>query len=78
MKNERNFLMEWIRKIQKNKKERKKEIVAHVEVPILMCSPLVRNTLWLPPSCHPRSGEPILMGSSPTTKTTPSKITSNK
>jgi hypothetical protein len=44
----KEFLMEWIRKIQKNKKERKKEIVAYTEVPILMCSPLIRNTLMQP------------------------------
>jgi hypothetical protein len=80
--------MEWIRKIQsheeerdrsgiffKNKKERKKEIVAYMEVPILMCSPLVRNTLGLSPSRDPPSEEPIPMGTSPTTKATPSEIT---
>jgi hypothetical protein len=68
-----------IRKIQKNKKERKKEIVADWRFPYsCVLSPLIRNTLGLPPSCNPPSREPIPMGTSPTTKTTPSKITSNK
>jgi hypothetical protein len=85
-------------KFKKNKKERKKEIVAYTEVPILMCSPLVANSLKLSPSevpilmysplvanslklspsCDPPSEEPTPMGTSPTTKTTPSMITSNK
>jgi hypothetical protein len=38
-----------------------------VEVPILMCSPTVENTLGLPPSCDPPSGEPTRMGTSLTT-----------
>ncbi len=40
-----------------------------MEVPILVCSPSVGNTLGLPPpSCDPNSGERTHMGTSPTTK----------
>jgi hypothetical protein len=60
-----------IRKIQKNKKERmeerKRRDFYNLEVPILVCSPSIGNTLWLPPSCDPPSGEPTHMGTSPTT-----------
>jgi len=60
-----------IRKIQKNKKERmeerKRRDFYNLEVPILVCSPLMRNALWLPPSCDPPSGEPTHMGNSLTT-----------
>jgi hypothetical protein len=55
-----------IRKIQNNKKERmeegKRRDFYNLEDPILVCSPLIGNTLWLPPS-----GEPTHMGTSPTT-----------
>ncbi len=51
-----------IRKIQKKKKERmeerkKKRFFTNVEVPILICSPSVRNALGLPTSCDLPSGE---------------------
>jgi hypothetical protein len=50
-----------IRKIiKKNKKERMKErktrdFFMYMEVPILMCSPSVKNVLGLPPLCDPPS-----------------------
>jgi hypothetical protein len=50
------------------KEKKKKEIFIYVEVSIPMCSPLVGNALGLPPSCDPPSGEPTLVGTSPTTK----------
>jgi hypothetical protein len=79
----KDFLLGWIRKIQKHKEERdrsgkfkktrrkewrkeKEEIFMYVEV--LMCFPSVGNTLGVPPSCDPPSGEPTHMGTSPTTK----------
>jgi hypothetical protein len=31
-----------------------------MEVPILVCSPSIENTLRLPPWCNPPSGEPTL------------------
>ncbi len=42
-------------KKKKKKKEwrkEKEEIFTDVEVPILVCSPLARNALMLPPSCN--------------------------
>jgi hypothetical protein len=63
-----------IKRIQKNKKERKnggkktKRFFTYVEVPILMCFPSVGNALGLPASCDPPLGEPTHMGTSPTTK----------
>jgi hypothetical protein len=51
----------------KNAGKKKKRFFTHMEVPILMCSPLVGNTLGLPPSCNPPSGEPTQIGTSPTT-----------
>jgi hypothetical protein len=62
----KDFLMGWIRKIQKHKEEKdrsgkfkktrrkewmkeKEEIFMYVEVPILVCSPSVGNTLRLLP-----------------------------
>jgi hypothetical protein len=80
---ERFFLIIWIRKLSKHKKrdisgkfkktrrkewrKEKEEIFKYVEVPILVCSPSVRNALGLLPSCDPPSGEPTCMGTSPTT-----------
>jgi len=68
------FLMRWIRKIQKNKKERMEEMKIRgffkfflERFPVLVCSPLVGNALMLPPSCDPPSGEPTRMGTPPTT-----------
>ncbi len=62
-----------IKRIQKKQegkewRKEKEEIFMYVEVPILMCFPLVRNALGLPASCDPPSGEPTHMGTSPTTK----------
>jgi hypothetical protein len=61
-----------IRKIQKNKKERmdekrRRDLLHMWRFPYFVCSPSVRDTLGLPPSCDPTSGEPTLMGTSPTT-----------
>jgi hypothetical protein len=60
-----------MKKIHKNKKERmegkKKLKITYVEVPILMCFPLVENTFGLLPSCDLPSREPTCMGTSPTT-----------
>jgi hypothetical protein len=39
----------------------------YVEVPILVCSPSVSNTLKLSPLCDPPLGKPTHMGISPTT-----------
>jgi hypothetical protein len=82
----KDFLMGWIRKIQKHKKERdrsgnfrktrrkewrkeKEEIFyIHGGSHTRVCSPSIENTLRLPPSCNPPSGEPTGMGTSPTTK----------
>jgi hypothetical protein len=50
------------------RKEKEKEIFMYVEVSIPMCCPSVGNALGLPPSCDPPSGEPTLVGTSPTTK----------
>jgi oligoribonuclease (3'-5' exoribonuclease) len=64
-----------ITKIQKKtrRKKRRKEkeeilsfLTTYMEVPILMCSPSVGNTLRLLPSCDPPSAEPTRMGTSPT------------
>jgi hypothetical protein len=46
----------------------KEEISMYVEVPILVCSPSVGNTLGLLPSSNPPSGEPTCIGTFPTTK----------
>jgi hypothetical protein len=63
------FLMESIRKIQKNMKERKRrDFFKYVKIPKLVCSPLVRKALRLQPLCNTPSGEPTCMGTSPTTK----------
>jgi hypothetical protein len=61
-----------IRKNEKNKKERihgkrRRDVLCMWRFPYFVCSPSVRNTLGLPPSCNPTSGEPTLMGTSPTT-----------
>jgi hypothetical protein len=59
-----------IRKIHKNKKERmegKINKITYMEVPILICFPLVENALKLLPSCDPPSRKPTCMGTSPTT-----------
>ncbi len=53
---------------RKEWRKEKEEIVKYVEIPILVCSPLVRNALRLPPWCDPPSGEPTCMGTSSTTK----------
>jgi hypothetical protein len=47
---------------RKEWRKEKEEISMYVEVPILVCSPWVGNTLGLPPSCNPPSGEPTSMG----------------
>jgi hypothetical protein len=80
----KDFLMGWIRKIQKHKEERdrlgkfiktrrkecrgeKKDIFTYMEVPILMCLPLIENALKLLPSCDPPSRDPTCIGTFPTT-----------
>ncbi len=52
---------------RKEWRKEKVEIVTYVEVPILVCSPSVGNTLGLPCSCETPSGEPTCMGTQPTT-----------
>ncbi len=56
-------------KFKKTWRKEKEEIVfTYVKIPILMCSPPVRNALRLLPLCNAPSGEPTCMGTSPTTK----------
>jgi hypothetical protein len=40
----------------------KEQNFMYLEVPILVCSPLVGDALGLPPSCNSPSGEPTLWG----------------
>jgi hypothetical protein len=47
------------------KKKMRLFCLRYVEVPILVCSPSVGNTLRLPLSCNPPSGEPTLCGNLP-------------
>jgi hypothetical protein len=54
---------------RKEWRREKEEIFKYMEVPILMCSPLVGNTLGLVPLWDHPSGEPTGMGTSPTTCT---------
>jgi hypothetical protein len=50
------------------KKKRFFNVHGGSQVPILVCSPMVENTLGPMPSCDPPpSGEPTHMGTSPTT-----------
>jgi hypothetical protein len=42
---------------RKEWRKEKEQIFIYLEVPILVCSPLVGDALELPPSCNPPSGE---------------------
>jgi hypothetical protein len=54
---------------RKEWRKEKEEILKYMEIPILVCSPSVGNTLRLLPLCNPPSREPpTCMGTSPTTK----------
>jgi hypothetical protein len=52
---------------RKEWRREKEQIFMYLEVPILVCSPLVGDALGLPPLCDLPSGEPTHMGTSPTT-----------
>ncbi len=52
---------------RKEWRKEQEDIFAYLEVPILVCSPLVADALGLPPLWDPPSGEPIHMGTFPTT-----------
>jgi len=51
----------------KNGERRRRDLLCIWRFTYFVCSPSVWNTLGLPPSCDPTSGEPTLMGTSPTT-----------
>jgi hypothetical protein len=55
------------RKQEGNNGGKKEEICAYMEVPILVCLPLLGDALRLPHLCDPPSGEPTHMGISLTT-----------
>jgi hypothetical protein len=52
---------------RKEWRKEREEIFAYLEVPILMCSPLVGDAMGLPLWWDSPSGEPTHMGTSPTT-----------